>query len=104
MAIGCTFSLVVPVLASIYCGLNGISSASKPSNSISFFPAHYVYGWLTCYINTHYVLDPLPVGPLTAHYSGFGGPKSSDDAQGRIHEGTIVDLGALCLVKTNMKF
>jgi len=46
---------------------------------MSFFPAHYLYGWLACYFNTHYVLDPAPVGPLMVHYSGFGGAKSFDD-------------------------
>jgi len=30
MATGCTFSLTVPVLASIYRGLSGIFSATKP--------------------------------------------------------------------------
>jgi len=39
MAAGCTF-----VLASIYRGLSGIFGATKPSNSMSFFPAHYLYG------------------------------------------------------------
>jgi len=44
MVVGCTFNLVVPVLASIYQCLSGISNATKPSNSMSFFPAHYLYG------------------------------------------------------------
>jgi len=44
MAALCTFSLAMPVLASIYRGLSGILSATKPSNSLSFFPAHYLYG------------------------------------------------------------
>lgn len=76
MAVGCTNSLVVSVLASIYRGLNGIFSAEKPSNSMSLFPAHYPYGWLTCYFSTHYVLDLAPAGPLMVHYSNFEGAKS----------------------------
>jgi len=99
VVVGCTFSLIVPVLASIYRGLNSISSASKPSNSISFFPADYVYGWLACYFNTHYVLDNLLAGSLMAHYSDFGGAKSFDDAQKRIHKGTTADLGCTMLSK-----
>jgi len=81
MATECTFSLAVPILASIYRGLSGISNATKPSNSMPFFPAYYLYGWLACYFNTHYVLDPAPAGPLMVHYSGFGGAKSFDDAR-----------------------
>ena len=85
MAAGCTFSLVVPVLASIYQGLSGIFSATKPSNSMSLFPAHYLYSWLACYFSTHYVLDPAPASPLMVHYSGFGRAKSFHDARRSIH-------------------
>ena len=66
---------------------------------MSFFPAHDLYGWLACYFNTYYVLDPAPAGPLMVHYSGFGGTKSFDDARRRIHEGAIADLGCTMLSK-----
>ena len=99
VAAGCTFSLLVPVLTSIYRGLNDISNASKPSNSMSFILAHYVYGWLACYFNIHYILDLLLAGPLMAHDSGFGGTKGFDDARRRIHEGAIADLGYTMLSK-----
>ena len=79
MAVGCTYSFAVPELASIYRGLSGIFSAGKSSNSMSFFPAHYLYCWLTCYFSTHFVLDPAPAGPLMVHYFGFGGAKSFED-------------------------
>jgi len=81
MVTGCTFSLAVPMLASIYRGLSGIFSATKPSNCMSFFPAQYLYGWLACYCNNHYVLDPALAGPLIVHYSSFGGAKSFDDSK-----------------------
>ncbi|KMT11782.1 hypothetical protein BVRB_5g104850 [Beta vulgaris subsp. vulgaris] len=45
MACGHTFSLAIPVLSSIYRGLNAIASAPKPAYSKTFFPAHYLYGW-----------------------------------------------------------
>ncbi|KAL2904848.1 polyprotein [Bienertia sinuspersici] len=64
MARGQTFSLTIPVLASIYCGLNIISRSSKPAYSGASFPTHYVYGWLAHYFNTNYVVDPPPAGPL----------------------------------------
>jgi len=99
MVAGCTFSLVVPVPAGIYRGLNGIFSATKPLNSMSFFPSHYLYGWLACCFNTHYVLDPAPAGPLMVRYSGFGGAKSFDDTRRHIHEGAIADLGCTMLSK-----
>ena len=58
-----TFSLVVPMFAGIYYGLNDISSVSKPANSMSFFPTYYLYGWLASYFNTSFVLEPFLVGP-----------------------------------------
>jgi len=66
---------------------------------MSFFLAHYLYGWLACYFSTYYVLDPAPASPLMVHYSGFGGAKSFEDAQRRIHEGAIADLGCTMLSK-----
>jgi len=44
LAAGCTFYLTVPVLASIYRGLSGIFSGTKPSNSMSLFSAHCLHG------------------------------------------------------------
>jgi len=43
---GTTFGLAIPMLASIYHGLNRITKAGKPSLSGSFFPSYYLYGWL----------------------------------------------------------
>jgi len=74
MAVGCTFNIIVPVLPSIYRGLSDIFSAAQPSNSKSFFRAHYIYGWPAFYFNTHYMFDPAPAGPLVVHYSSFRGP------------------------------
>jgi len=99
MAGRCTYDLAEPVLASIYRDLSGIFSAEKPSNSMSFFPAHYLSGWLTCYFNTHYVLDPVPASPLMVHYSDFGEAKSFEDTRRRIHEGAIADFGCTMLSK-----
>jgi len=99
MATGCTFSLAMPMLVIIYRGLSGIFSVTKPSNSMSFFPAYYPYGWLACYFNTHYVLDPALIDPLMVHYFGFRGAKSSDDTGRRIHEGAIANLGCTMVSK-----
>jgi len=66
---------------------------------MSLFLARYLYGWLACYFNAHYVLDLALAGPLMVHYSGFRGAKSFDDARRRIHEGAIADLGCTMLSK-----
>ena len=102
MAARCTFSLAIPVLASIYCGLSGIFNAVKPSNSMSFFLAHYLYDWLACYFNTHYVLGPALASPLMVHYFGFGGAKGFDGARSHIQESAIADLG--CTILSKNKF
>jgi len=69
---------------------------------MSFFPAHYLYGWLACNFNTHYALDPTLACPLMVPHSGFGGAKIFDDAWRRIHEGAIADLSYTMLSRTNM--
>ncbi|XP_058202843.1 uncharacterized protein LOC131317301 [Rhododendron vialii] len=53
MARGSTFSLAVPVLASIYHGLRQISSSSTPSQCHAILPMHYIYGWLGNYFDTY---------------------------------------------------
>ena len=55
MAQGETFSLVVPVLASIYNDLNEITCSFKPGTNASIFPIHYLYGWLGEYFDTHFI-------------------------------------------------
>ena len=55
MAQGETFSLVVPVLANMYNGLNEIACSSKPGTNASIFPIHYLYGWLGEYFDTHFI-------------------------------------------------
>ncbi|KAG5554216.1 hypothetical protein RHGRI_011915 [Rhododendron griersonianum] len=53
MARGSTFSLAVPVLASIYHGLKQISSSPAPSQCHAILPMHYIYGWLGNYFDTY---------------------------------------------------
>ena len=54
-----TFSLVVPVLASIYNDLNEIACSSKPGTNASIFPIHYSYEWLVEYFDTHFISPSL---------------------------------------------
>lgn len=46
MTRGDIFSLVIPILASIYNGLNQISLSTDLGRSDVVFPIHYVYAWL----------------------------------------------------------
>ncbi|XP_074288215.1 uncharacterized protein LOC141613382 [Silene latifolia] len=59
VARGEVFSLAPPVLASIYRGLNMISTSPKPGYSGSVFPAHYLYSWLAHYFRTHHEVEPF---------------------------------------------
>ena len=118
LAEGRKYSLAVPVLTSIYRGLNGISKSTQPGQSYSYFPFHYVYGWLAFYFGTHYLIpDELqgPVqGPKMSQYSGEGGAKYFNEREARelVHNGdqarwneliflqkseTLIDNGNLCL-------
>ncbi|KAH7859172.1 hypothetical protein Vadar_032500 [Vaccinium darrowii] len=58
MARGERFSLAIPVLASIYRGLNDIANSSEPWKCDSVLLVHYVYAWLEEYFNTHFGSDP----------------------------------------------
>ena len=64
LAKGHEYSLAVPMLASIYRGLNGISESSRPWQSYSYFSIHYVYGWLAHYFSTHYLIPDETHGPV----------------------------------------
>ena len=87
MTSGTTFSLAVPVLAGIYRGLNGITKAEKPFHSRSFFPSHYLHGWLVHFFKTHHVLQPPSPGPLMVRYFGSQMTRSDiGDARKFIHE------------------
>ncbi|KAG5576232.1 hypothetical protein H5410_056366 [Solanum commersonii] len=54
MVHGEIFSLAVPVLASIYCGLRDISTSSNMGSCNTLLPIHYVYGWICEYFETYY--------------------------------------------------
>ncbi|KAL2944067.1 hypothetical protein RDABS01_032414, partial [Bienertia sinuspersici] len=105
MARGQTFSLAIPVLASIYRGLNVISRSSKPAYSGASFPTHYVYGWLAHYFNTNYVVDPPPAGPLMVVFSGAQGAKcfNGQEARALIHEGSRAEVGCTILNKNRIE-
>ncbi|GAA0169703.1 hypothetical protein LIER_40814 [Lithospermum erythrorhizon] len=80
MARGDRVCLAIPVLSSIYRGLNAIAASKTPSNAMAFFPVHYVYGWIASYFSTHFSITGQLNGPPMIMYSGEGGA--------RFYEGT----------------
>ncbi|XP_055824546.1 uncharacterized protein LOC129893076 [Solanum dulcamara] len=101
LACGQRVSLVVPVLASIYKGLNTISRCSRLDLVQTYFPIHYVYGWLTYYFKTHYPLAGGPANPFMASFSGEGTTRyfEKEYARKRIHGGGTISWDAT-LIKT----
>ena len=83
MAHGVSFSLAVPVLASIYKGLNDISSADDPGNCTTVLPFHYVYGWLGEYFDTHFTSSSERSIPIMARFSGRLSAKFFEDSTAR---------------------
>ncbi|KAL2922228.1 Tropomyosin [Bienertia sinuspersici] len=106
MARGETFNLAIPVLASIYRGLNVISRSPNPSYSGAYFPTHYLYGWLGLYFNTNHAVDPSPPGPLMVSFSSAQGSKFFKDVEARcvIHEGFGAKVGCTMLNKNKNIF
>ena len=57
MASGEVFGLAVPILASIYRGLNIIFNNPVPSKSSNGFAVHYVYAWIAHFFKSHRVVN-----------------------------------------------
>jgi len=100
MASCCTFSLAIPVLASLNRGVNGL-----PIPQILLIRGHSFHAvifmeWLTHYFQTHHVLHPAPLIPLMVHYFGpLTKCNNIGDAHRMIHEGKVPKFGCLMLAK-----
>ncbi|KAG5524132.1 hypothetical protein RHGRI_030954 [Rhododendron griersonianum] len=83
MARGTRFCLAVPVLASIYRGLNDIAKSSNPGKCDAVFPVHYVYAWLGEYFSTHFSSgsQPSTQRPKMIRYGGERVAKQLDEAE-----------------------
>ncbi|XP_071936559.1 uncharacterized protein [Coffea arabica] len=101
MAAGRKTCLAVPVLLSIYRGLDKISNSATPGCARAAFPVHYVYAWLASYFSTHYSTPNTMPGPTMTNYSGEGGARYFDENSARdlIHQGDKVTWGITSLVK-----
>ncbi|KAL2892958.1 Protein MAINTENANCE OF MERISTEMS [Bienertia sinuspersici] len=106
MATSETFSLAIPVLASIYRGLNVISKSANPSYSGAYFLARYLYAWLALYFNINHVVDPSPPCPLMVSISSAQGLKFFKDVEARrlIHGGSGAKVGCTMLNKNKNIF
>ncbi|KAL0394677.1 UNVERIFIED_CONTAM: hypothetical protein Slati_4433900 [Sesamum latifolium] len=101
MASGRRVSLAIPVLASIYEGLNTIATSSRPARTSPSFPVHFVYAWLASYFKTHYPIWQGLRGPKMTKFSGEGGAKYYDpqEARKRIHKAEFVSWACNMIVK-----
>ncbi|KAL0361618.1 UNVERIFIED_CONTAM: hypothetical protein Sradi_3846300 [Sesamum radiatum] len=101
MANGRRVSLAIPVLASIYEGLNTIATSSKPARTSPSFSVHFVYAWLAFYFKTHYPIWQGLCGPKMTTFSGEDGAKYYDpqEARKRIHKAEFVSWACNMIVK-----
>ncbi|KAK4385925.1 hypothetical protein Sango_2716500 [Sesamum angolense] len=101
MANGRRVNLAIPVLASIYEGLNTVATSPKPAGTSHSFPIHFVYAWLACYFKTHYSVWQELRGPKMTRFSGEGGAKYYEprEARKRIHKAEFVSWACNMLVK-----
>ena len=72
IADGRSFGLAPPVLASIYHGLNTISSSPTPSKSRASFAIHYVYAWVGHFFKSNRITHDKPSDPLMTKYFSVG--------------------------------
>ncbi|XP_059630746.1 uncharacterized protein LOC132273714 [Cornus florida] len=79
LADGCNICLSIPVLASIYRGLNEIISSPVPGSCSVIFPIHYVFGWLSEYFRTNFTAPNINYWPRMTLYAGEGGARFFDD-------------------------
>ncbi|KAL0453892.1 UNVERIFIED_CONTAM: hypothetical protein Slati_1367300 [Sesamum latifolium] len=96
MASGRRVSLAIPVLVSIYEGLNTIATSSRPACTSPPFPVHFVYAWPASYFKTHYPIWQGLRGPKMTRFSGAGGvnPKPTKiTIKRKKHEDEQVDGG-----------
>ncbi|KAL0453696.1 UNVERIFIED_CONTAM: hypothetical protein Slati_1347700 [Sesamum latifolium] len=100
-ASGRRVSLAIPILASIYEGLNTIATSSRLARTSPSFPVHFVYAWLAYYFKTHYPIWQGLRGPKMIRFFGEGGAKyyDSQEARKRIHKAEFVSWACNMIVK-----
>ncbi|KAL0454959.1 UNVERIFIED_CONTAM: hypothetical protein Slati_0835100 [Sesamum latifolium] len=101
MASGRRVNLAIPILASIYEGLNTIATSSRPARTSPSFFVHFVYAWLASYFKTHYPVWQGLRGPKMMRFSGERGAKDYDlqEACKRIHKAEFVSWACNMIAK-----
>ncbi|KAK4390241.1 hypothetical protein Sango_2087400 [Sesamum angolense] len=101
MANGQRVNLAIPVLASIYEGLNTIATSLKPVGMSHSFSIHFVYAWLACCFKTHYSVWQELRGLKMTRFFGEGGAKyyEPQEARKQIHKAEFVSWACNMLVK-----
>nr|POE61158.1 hypothetical protein CFP56_64986 [Quercus suber] len=92
MANGRLFGLAAPVLASIYRGLNTISSSPTLSKSGASFAIHYVYAWIAHFFRSNRITNDKLSDPLMTKYSGVGYVSPFSEFSARKHIRTANDF------------
>ena len=83
---GHSFGLAAHLLASIYHGLNTISSSPTPSKSGASFAIHYVYAWVVHFFRSNHIINDKLFDSLMTRYSsvGYASPFSKFSAREHI--------------------
>lgn len=76
MVTGKKLNLGIFVLASFYKGLNDISHSLTLRQRDNSFPIHYVYRWLSFYLNTHFANESQSASPMMVTFSRESGARS----------------------------
>ena len=92
MANGRSFGLAAPVLASIYRGLNTISSSPTPSKSGASFAIHYVYAWVGHFFRSNRITNDKLSDLLMTKYSGVGYASPFNEFSAQKHIRTATDF------------
>ncbi|KAL3510328.1 hypothetical protein ACH5RR_029729 [Cinchona calisaya] len=99
MICGQKFSLTIPVLSSIYNGLNEIVHSPKLRESTVIFPIYYLHGWIAHYFDAYHIHGKFNYGALTTNFGAEKMAKffTADEARSLLLKMNPSILPRLCL-------
>uniref|UniRef100_A0A2N9H6S8 Aminotransferase-like plant mobile domain-containing protein n=1 Tax=Fagus sylvatica TaxID=28930 RepID=A0A2N9H6S8_FAGSY len=99
------YCFTVPVLATIYKGLNEIASSSVPSKCDTTFSTHYLNAWLAEYFTTHFDWPRAGPTPRMVRFSGESAAKYFEEVKARklFHSITDLEFHRLALSKKHQE-
>ncbi|KAL2922068.1 hypothetical protein RDABS01_013559 [Bienertia sinuspersici] len=97
-------SLAIPVLASIYRGLNDLSNSSAPAQRREHFPDHYVYAWIAQYFRSYRMAIHNFVGAAMVAFHGPNAIRTltSVDAKASIRSGKELNWSSFLIPSRGM--